>query len=103
MTSRFKVNAPKPPVNEQALAAFAAGADSRASGSPHAVAAVPTTDEKSTFGFNLRLTPSQMELINWVFERSTHKSKQKLIESILFPELERRRRELRERERERAA
>ena len=69
MTSRFKVTAPKP------------------------------VDEKAILGFNLRLTPSQMELINWVFERSTHKSKQKLIESILFPELERRRHELQERER----
>jgi hypothetical protein len=94
MTSRFKVSAPKP-VDEKALAAFAAGADSRAP----AVAVAPGADEKATLGFNLRLTPSQMELINWVFERSTHKSKQKLIESILFPELERRRHELQERER----
>ena len=99
MTSRFKVNAQKPPVNEQALAAFAAGADSRSPGSPHVAVAVPSADEKATLGFNLRLTASQMELINWVFERSTHKSKQKLIESILFPELERRRQELREQER----
>ena len=94
MTSRFKVTAPKP-VDEKALAAFAAGADSRAP----AVAAAPAADEKATLGFNLRLTPSQMELINYVFERSTHKSKQKLIESILFPELERRREELQGQER----
>ena len=95
MSSKFKVQtSPKPRVDERALAAFSAGANT------HSAAPVPAASpvapsvvagrkrpERATESFLLRLTPSQMETLNFVFERSTVKSKQKLVESILIPEL----------------
>ncbi len=91
MSSKFKVQtSPKPRVDERALAAFSAGAETH-SAAPAPAASPATPDrkraERATESFLLRLTPSQMETLNFVFERSTVKSKQKLVESILIPEL----------------
>jgi hypothetical protein len=72
-------------VDEAALAAFSAGAETRSTEVP-----VTSKRERATESVLLRLTPTQIELINFVFEHTNIKSRQKLIESILLPELERR-------------
>ena len=91
MSSKFKVQtSPKPRVDERALAAFSAGAETHSAAPISAdspVAPSVVTGRKRSESFLLRLTPSQMETLNFVFERSTVKSKQKLVESILIPEL----------------
>jgi hypothetical protein len=84
--SKFKVT-PKPTVNEQALENFSAGADQYA-GKSQPAATVAEKPEKPTETFLLRLTPTQMTLLNLVYERTNVKSKQKLVESILMPALE---------------
>ena len=115
MTSRFKGTIPlKPRVDAGRLAAFAAGADVHSQdpeqvsvakpseGEQPAVAALARAPiapgqqarteraEKATESFLLRLTPSQMETLDFVFQETNVKSRQKLVESILIPELERR-------------
>lgn len=106
--SKFKAQTnpiAKPEPDPEALAAFASGADAHETVAPPVVAKaapkpvaptqpkraapVPAEPEPQNRNLALRLTQSQMDLINDVYENSTYKSKQKMIEAILFPELER--------------
>jgi hypothetical protein len=81
--NKFKV-ATKKAVDEQALAAFSDAAET------HSIEPVATlkTKERATESFLLRLTPSQVKMLDYVFQNTNVKSKQKLVESILIPELE---------------
>ena len=87
--NRFKV-ATKKTVDEQALSAFSDAAEA------HSIEPVPSlkTKERATESFLLRLTPSQVKMLDYVFQNTNVKSKQKLVESILIPELEAMQRQL---------
>ena len=114
----------KKPVDPAALERFAAGADDRraAIGSgdpspaqtrestpavesqpaaaPKPVARVqhgapPDTIEKQSEQVLWRVSPSTLAAFNFVFENTNVKSKQKLLDLILLPELERRAEEIR--------
>lgn len=91
--SRFRTPPKKTDVDENALSAFSAGANS------HGVAAFsePTkSGERQTETFLLRLTPYQKNMLDFVYENTNTKSKQKLIESILLPVLEAMEKDLRQ-------
>ncbi|WP_206136483.1 hypothetical protein [Burkholderia sp. Se-20373] len=62
-----------------------------------AAQAKATTDvaEKASESVLWRVTPSTLDLYNFVFEHTNVKSKQKLLDLILLPELERRAEEIR--------
>lgn len=81
--NKFKV-ATKKAVDEQALAAFSDAAEAH---STEPVAPLKTK-ERATESFLLRLTPNQVQMLDYVFQNTNVKSKQKLVESILIPELE---------------
>ncbi|NIF40115.1 hypothetical protein F3J14_04205 [Burkholderia sp. Tr-862] len=51
--------------------------------------------EKASESVLWRVTPSTLDLYNFVFENTNVKSKQKLLDLILIPELERRAEEIR--------
>ncbi|WP_157643321.1 hypothetical protein [Burkholderia ubonensis] len=53
--------------------------------------------EKASESVLWRVTPSTLDLYNFVFENTNVKSKQKLLDLILIPELERRAEEIRKR------
>jgi hypothetical protein len=79
--SKFKIES-RPTVDENALHAFAEAADNRS------MSYADQPKEKATEAFLLRLTPTQARMLDAVFQQSTIKSKQKLVTSILMPNLE---------------
>lgn len=93
--SGFKVTPTKKPVNPDALAAFSAGADVHLPlAAPQAVPA--TAPEKQTESILFRLTKSQLDEFNFVYENTNVKSKQKLLEVVILPEIRRRAEALRQ-------
>ena len=76
--NKFKV------MTKKTLAAFSDAAEA------HSIE--PVVDhqakERATESFLLRLTPSQVKMLDYVFQNTNVKSKQKLVESVLIPELE---------------
>lgn len=109
----------KPPVDPAALAAFAKGADTviehqaptsatapapaarkkaaPAKVTPVSAAPIRQPGEPANRNLSLRLTDAQMELIDEVYAGSTAKSKQKMLEAILFPALEKMRKDMQSR------
>ncbi|KVD93046.1 hypothetical protein WS63_08415 [Burkholderia stagnalis] len=83
------------PAPEPVVAASAAPAAVErrvAAAQPKATADVA---EKASESVLWRVTPSTLDLYNFVFEHTNVKSKQKLLDLILLPELERRAEEIR--------
>ncbi len=100
--SAFKVQVKKP-INPDAMAAFIAGADVHepiASVIKESVELVQPTPalatDRQTESLLFRLTKTDLDEFNFVFENTNVKSKQKLLESIILPEIARRAKELRE-------
>ncbi|MEO6825104.1 MAG: hypothetical protein ABI167_10365 [Nitrosospira sp.] len=84
--SAFKVIPKKKPVDPNVLAAFSAGAEA------HQSIAVPIieplkTQERQTESLLFRLTKSDLDEFNFVFENTNVKSKQKLLEAIILEEI----------------
>lgn len=90
--SAFKVNPTKKPVDPQALAAFTAGAEVHqpTARPPSSTAPSPADGERQTESILFRLTKAQLADFNFVFENTNIKSKQKLLEAIILPEIRRR-------------
>ncbi|HYD81871.1 MAG TPA: hypothetical protein VEC06_18880 [Paucimonas sp.] len=90
--SGFKVPMSRKHVDQGALAAFSAGADDHS-----AEASLPPVAPKDQAGIGratesllFRLTKVDLEEFNFVFENTNVKSKQKLLEAIILPEIRRR-------------
>ena len=87
----FDVKKPtKLQVDEGALRSFAAAADEHSTEPPVSAAAVPTQEGKPTESILFRCTKATMDEFNFVYENTNVKSKQKLLDSIILPELRRR-------------
>lgn len=88
----FKVQPPKKAVDPTKLAAFTAGADTHQpagmlpTGSEGAAASVDRHTESLLF----RLARADLDTFNFVFEHTNVKSKQKLLEAIILPDIRRR-------------
>lgn len=78
-----------------AVAAFASGADSH-EGQTSAPGSLLNDPAKNTEGYAFRMTLKQKQALDYVLANSNAKSIQKLIESILWPEIERRMKDLAE-------
>jgi hypothetical protein len=106
-SSGFKIRRPRLPAEQVALVAEAA---ERPAGAMPVIPEIPppevhvapvatvepADDEGPGIGKPLFLRPSaeQRKLIEFVFSNSTYKSRQKLVESILFPRLEEMKRQI---------
>jgi type II secretory pathway component GspD/PulD (secretin) len=99
--SKFKISTKKE-ADPAALAAFAAGAETHeplAQPDKVLTTAAPITPktDKKTESLLFRLTPTDLQQFNYVFENTNVKSKQLLLESLILPELARRASELKSR------
>ncbi|MDF2792549.1 MAG: hypothetical protein K0S85_302 [Pseudomonas orientalis] len=94
----FDVKPKRPPVDPDALAAFAEGADTHTT-APVAPAAAPIgkveQEGKLTESMLFRCSKATYDDFAFVYENTNVKSKQKLLESILLPEIQRRAAEIR--------
>lgn len=95
----FDVKPKKPPVDPAALAAFAEGADTHTTAPVAPAVAAPIgrveQEGKLTESMLFRCSKKTADEFAFVYENTNVKSKQKLLESILLPEIERRAAEIR--------
>lgn len=95
----FDVKPKRPPVDPEALAAFAEGADTHTTAPVAPAAAAPIgkveQEGKLTESMLFRCSKATSDEFAFVYENTNVKSKQKLLESILLPEIQRRAAEIR--------
>lgn len=98
----FKVTPKKPPIDPEALARFAEGAETHSTAQPVPQAAAPAgtveQEGKLTESMLFRCSKATFDEFQFVYENTNVKSKQKLLEAILLPELRRRADEIRSKE-----
>lgn len=95
----FDVKPKKPPVDPDALAKFAEGADTHTTAPVAPALAAPIgrveQEGKLTESMLFRCSKLTADEFAFVYENTNVKSKQKLLESILLPEIQRRAAEIR--------
>jgi hypothetical protein len=95
----FDVKPKKPPVDPDALAKFAEGADTHTTAPVAPAVAAPIgrveQEGKLTESMLFRCSKATYDEFAFVYENTNVKSKQKLLESILLPEIQRRAAEIR--------
>lgn len=97
----FDVRPKKPPVDPEALARFAEGAETHTTEPVQTAAAAPAPigrveqEGKLTESMLFRCSKLTADEFTFVYENTNVKSKQKLLESILLPEIQRRAAEIR--------